>query len=280
MLIRRLAPLPRTLTSSLRIAFDHWLRRLAFGWRYGTFAARVTAAAAVLSLAVLVAASWQAAHAYRQAAILSSRLATLQSHRTEAVAAMQAAEPPDAILTLPSAPEVAQVMQTMQQAADKEGAQVVSLQAEDHATTTAALGHLDLTVAIKAPYPATMIVIQQVLDRYPGATLRQIQISHAELQPLVPRAGAAPPIDGAPAQAPANVSESHVTFAFWRRPLNVESAPPAVPGLQLSGAPVSPMTLSAAAPSDSARQTTPAASIARQGAVALPPLARAASSPK
>lgn len=171
-------------------------------------------------------------------------------------------------------------MQTLQQASDKEGAQVMSLQAEDHAPTASALGHLDLTVAINAPYPATLVVIQQVLHRYPGATLRQIQISHVESPTAVAQVVAAPPMDRASGQAPLSVSEAQVTFGFWRRPLNVESASVPAPETQMLEAPFGGTAASAIAPANTAARTAAVASTSESGTTALPPIGRAASKPK
>jgi len=250
-----------------------------FGWHYGALPARVTACAAIVALLVLAAASWQSVRADRQAGRLSARLAKIQSARAAFNAATQAAEPPDVIQALPAAPGVAQVMQTLQQAADKEGAQVMSLQAEDHAPTATALGHLDLVLSIKAPYPAILVVIQQVLDRYPSATLRQIQVAHMVSPMLAVPVPTAPMISASAPQA-MSVSEAHVTLAFWRRPLNVESAPPPAPYLQTSGGALGGTTASAIAPSDAAARTASATWTSARGATALPPLAGASSGPK
>ena len=242
-------------------------------------AARITACAFIVALFALAVASWQTVRADRQADRLSASLAKLQSARAAFNAATQAAEPPDVIQALPTAPGVAQVMQTLQQAADKEGAQVMSLQAEDHAPTATALGHLDLVLSIKAPYPSILAVIQQVVDRYPGATLRQIQVAHRVSPMLAVPVPTAPMIGASAAQA-MSVSEAHVTLAFWRRPLNVESAPPPAPYLQTSAAAVSGPTASAIVPSDAAARAASATLTSARGATALPPLAGAPSGPK
>jgi hypothetical protein len=234
------------LTSSLQLTPQRWLRRLEYGWHYGALPARLSVGAAIFALLVLAWAAWQGIRADRQADHLSARLAQIQSARAASAAATQAAEPPDVVQALPAAPGVAQVMQTLQQAADKEGARVLSLQADDHPPTATALGHLDLVLSIKADYPSILVVIQQVLDRYPGATLRQIQVAHVvSTTPAV--AIAASPMPGASAPQATSESEAHVTLAFWRRPLDVESASLAWPPLPATGGAASATTASAPA---------------------------------
>jgi hypothetical protein len=260
---------------------------LAFGWHYGALAARLTVSAAIVALLVLALASWQGVRADRQADHLSARLAKLQSARAASTVAIQAAELPDVIQGLPAAPGVAQVMQTLQQAADKEGAHVMSLQADDRAPTRTALGHLDLVLSIKAPYAAILVVIQQVLDRYPGATLRQIQVARVvSSTPAVPVAVMMPmAMPGASAPQATTESEAHVTLAFWRRPLDVEAASPPAPYPQASSAASSATAASAiaAVASGAAARTAWASatstSTSTAGATPLPPPA-GASGPK
>lgn len=231
---------------------------------------------------MLAAGLWLGVRTDRQADHLSARLAKLQSSRAASTAATQAAEPPDVIQALPSAPGVAQVMQTLQQAADKEGAHVMSLQADDHPPTATALGHLDLVLSIKAPYPSILVVIQQVLDRYPGATLRQIHVARVvSSTPAVPIA-AMMAMPGASAPQATTESEAHVTLAFWRRPLAVESASPLAPYPQPSSEEASATTASAiatAASGAAARTASVSAILASTpGAAPLPPRAGASGS--
>jgi hypothetical protein len=223
--------------------------------------------AAIVALLVLATAAWQSVRADRQANRLSSRLAELQTARAASAVAIQAAEPPDVIQGLTPAPGVAQVMQTLQQAADKEGARVLSLQADDHPPTATALGHLDLVLSIKAAYPSILVVIQQVLDRYPGATLRQIQVARvASSTPSVPVA--ATPMPSASASPSTSESEAHVTLAFWRRPLGVESASPLASDLAASAKAAVALTAASAGAS-----RTPLATAT--GVTPLPPSAGA-----
>lgn len=173
-------------------------------------------------LLILAMSAWQDLRHQHRIEELSVRVARLQSVLASKSAAVQAAQPPDLVQTLPDAPAVAQVMQTLQQAADKEGARVESLQADDHPATDTVLGHLDLVLAIKASYPSFLVVLQQVLDRYPGATLKQI-----DLAPLVPAPAGPPmatPIGGPTASTSAMQTEARVLLSFWRRPAGVAHA--------------------------------------------------------
>ena len=264
---------------SLHIASDRWLGRLALGWHYGALPARLTLGATILSLFVLTAASWQSVRAHRQSELLSAHRATLQSARAASAAAIQAAEPPDVIQALPSAPGVAQVMQTLQQAADKEGAQVTSLLVEDHAPTASALGHIDLILSIKAPYPSILVLIQQVLDRYPGATLRQIQIAH-RVSPMPSGAVPTAPMMGASEPQAMSMSDAQATLAFWRRPLNVAPAPLSGQTPQTSGGAASATTASAIVPSGAAVRTASATLTLMAGATPIQSFARASAVPK
>jgi hypothetical protein len=187
--------------------------------------AHVVSAGVVTLLLVLSLALWQGMRLHSQIDGLSLRAAKLQSALDAKSVAIQTAQPPDVVQSLPDAPSVAQIMQTLQLAADKESAQVMSLQAEDHAPTPTALGHLDLVVSIKAPYPSIVVVIQQVLDRYPGATLRQLNLAHTVAPALTMPVVAAPP-NGPTALRSMTESEAHVTLAFWRRPLGVQVVRP------------------------------------------------------
>lgn len=198
-------------------------RRLAFAWRRGELAARLFVAGLAVSVLVVAASAWQARRLQHRVEALDRHVARLQSALASRSAAIRTAEPPDVVQALPDAPAVAQVMQTLQWAADKEGARVESLQADDHPATDTALGHLDLVLSIKAPYPSIIVVLQQVLDRYPGATLRQIELAHvAPTTTLLPMA---PAPTGAPTALPSTTpSEARVLLSFWRRPAGVVHA--------------------------------------------------------
>jgi hypothetical protein len=121
---------------------------------------------------------------------------------------------PDFPIALPSAPEVADVMRTLQLVSANEHAIVTSLQADKHPATPTALGHLDLVVAIKAPYPIMTMMLREVLDRYPGATIHQLSIRgpSSEASPASPTPAFV--VDGHDASA---YSEARVTFNFWDR---------------------------------------------------------------
>ncbi len=259
----------------MNLALPRWSRQVTFAWLYGNLAPRVIAASTAALLLVLAVSAWQGLRAWRQSERLATRVAKLEATRDASVAAVQAAEPPDFVQTLRDAPSVAQVMQTMQQAADKEGAHVISLQADDHAPTATALGHLDLLVSIKAPYPSIVIVIQQVLDRYPGATLRQLSIAHTVATALPGTS----PVPGPTTLAPMSESEAHVTFAFWRRPSGVDMLPTdqAQQAIAEAAASSAPQAASAAVSSVAASApSSPEAS--RTGTVVLPPAAPSAPS--
>jgi hypothetical protein len=169
----------------------------------------------------MVLALWQGMRLHSQIDGLSTRAAKRESALDAKSAAIQTAHPPDFVQSLPDAPSVAQIMQTLQHAADQEGARVMSLQAEDHAPTPTSLGRLDLVISVKAPYPSIIIVIQQVLDRYPGATLRQLNLARTVVPAsTMPVANA--PSSGSTALPAMTESEAHVTLSFWRRPLGVQ----------------------------------------------------------
>lgn len=272
------------MTSSLQLTSDRLLRKSTFGWRYGSLPARLVTSAAIVAALALAAASWQAVRDDKQADRVSARLTALQSARAASAAAIRAAEPPDVVQTLPFAPSAAQIVQTLQREADKESAQVMSLQAEEHPATATALGHLDLTLAVKAPYPAIVTVIQQVLDRYPGATLRQILVT-----PVVSAAAAATPVmavpaaTGASAAQPMTPSEAHLTLAFWRRPLGVEAVGPVVAEQQATPGAVSAGASAPVAAVPAASAGGPVASMAvalPRGVTALAPINAASSAPR
>ncbi len=243
--------------------------------------ARLVTSAAIVAALALAAASWQAVRDDKQADRVSARLTALQSARAASAAAIRAAEPPDVVQTLPFAPSVAQIVQTLQREADKESAQVMSLQAEEHPPTATTLGHLDLTLAIKAPYPSIVTVIQQVLDRYPGATLRQILVTPVVSAGPTP-VMAVPVAAGASAAQSMTPSEAHLTLAFWRRPLGVEAVGPAV-AEHANAVAVSAGASTAVATVPAASAGRPVASMAvalPRGVTALAPINAASSAPR
>lgn len=200
-------------------------RKVALAWRQGELPRHVAIAGAVVLLLILASSTWQGLRLQHRIDGLTDRVARLQSALAAKSAAVRATEPPDVVQTLPDAPAAAQIMQTLQQAADKEGVRVQSLQADDHPPTDTALGHLDLTLSINAPYPSILVVLQQVLDRYPGATLKQIDLAHAvPLTPVVPIVTVPAP-NGSPATATSPTpSEARVLLSFWRRPTGISQA--------------------------------------------------------
>lgn len=272
----------RALTSSLQLSPTSVLRKVTFDWRHGALLTRsLTSASAVAAFAFAVA-SWQAVCEERQFNRQAARLTAVQAVRAVSTAAILERRSPDVIQTLPVAPGVAQIVQTFQQAADKEGAHVLSLQAEDHLATTTALGHLDLALSVKAPYPSILIVIQQVLDRYPDATLRQILFTSAMPPTLAATNTAVPIATGFSGAQPAAESEAHLTLAFWRRPLGVDPEVQTVVEKPASRtAPDGMNTAASATPAASAgSSTSPLASTSLRGATALPPIIGASSKPR
>jgi hypothetical protein len=214
-------------TSALQIKGSDAARRVAFAWRHGNLAAIAVGAGVLAALLVIAVSAWMGLRLQHRIDGLEVRATRLQTALASRSAAVQAAQPPDVVQTLPGAPAVAQVMQTLLQAADKEGARVESLQADDRPATDTALGHLDLTLSIKAPYPSIIVVLQQVLDRYPGATLKQIDL--AQVGPGAVPATLALPLGGQAASAPTVPSEARVLLSFWRRPRGVVQASVAAP---------------------------------------------------
>jgi hypothetical protein len=196
------------------------VRRIALAWRQGALVARFVCIGVIALLVILAASAWQGRRLQHRIDGLNTSAVRLRAALAAKSAVAQAAQSPDVVQTLPDAPAVAQVMQTLQQAADKEGARVESLQADDHPATDTALGHLDLTLSIKAPYPSTLVVLQQVLDRYPGATLKQFDM--AQTVPAAAAMPMAPAVNGgAMAPAATTPSEARVLLSFWRRPQGV-----------------------------------------------------------
>lgn len=244
-------------------------RTIAYGWRHGELAARAYGGAVGVLLLVLTVGLWHSRPLHGQIPGLEARAAKLQTELETRSAAIQAAQPPDFVRALPDAPSVAQVMQTLQQAADKEGARVESLQADDHPPTDSALGHLDLVVSIKATYPAILVVLQQTLDRYPGATVRQLSLVHSvaptAMMPMAPA-----PMGGATSLPPASQSEARVLLSFWRRPVGVARATEALAVAAAASASSAPLLAASAL-------SVPASAVAGLGAAATAPAAGPAS---
>jgi hypothetical protein len=244
-----------------RIPVPRSFRSLSFAWRHGTLGRRVAATAAAASVIALLAGLALAWQAHRQAEVLGARVARGEALRAASLASAREAEPPDAITTLPPAPTVAAIMQTMQRTADAVNARVVSLQAEQHAPTALELGRLDLVVSIKAPYPAILTVLREVLDRYPGATLRQLSLAHAPATATATAPGMALPVAAMPgASGPVVESEARATLAFWSRPLGVAGAPLPDAGSR-TGVPA-PVSIVAAASGSGAGAPASAAGVA------------------
>lgn len=201
------------MTISLPTRSSNSARRAIHDWRYGKLVAWIARVATVTLLVILGFSLWQGFRLRTQLDRLESRVSRLQPDIDRKASTSQVVLPADSVSMLPDAPSVAQILHTLQQAADKEGARVDSLQASDHPPTDSSLGHLDLVVSIKAPYPAVLAVLQQLLDRYPGATIRQFDLSHA--------ATSNAPLGGAMASPPSSETRAQVLLAVWRRPSGV-----------------------------------------------------------
>lgn len=210
------------MTHSFQIRKFHAIRRIEHAWRYGDLIARSVWIAAIVLLLTLTISIWQGRRLQATIEHLQARTAKLQSDFAAKSSLIPATESADFAQMLPDAPSAAQIMQTLQQAAAKEGASVASLQADDHLPTRTMLGHLDLAISIKASYPAILVVLQQTLDRYPGATVRQFNLAH-----IVAPTGVAPmapfPQPGATALQAVSEADAHLLLSFWRRPLGVAS---------------------------------------------------------
>jgi hypothetical protein len=139
----------------------------------------------------------------------------------------------DFVSQLRDIPLAALVMQTMQFAAVQEGGRVQSLQVEDRPGTDAELARRDMTMLIDVPYPSVLIILREVLHRYPGATLRKLELA----PPIGSGAGmgSSPttvqsPANGAPVPSSATRGEARVVLSFWSRPIGLAvSSETAVP---------------------------------------------------
>src|SRR5262249_47046531 len=131
-----------------------WYRRGAYAWRHGRLPSYAAAAAGALLVLVFGVSAVQAWRSRAATERLSARSAALEARGAASAAARAPREPADFVPPLRAPPTVADVMQTMQRAADAENARVVSLQAEEPPATADALGRLDLLLSIKGAYPS------------------------------------------------------------------------------------------------------------------------------
>jgi len=208
------------MTAMSSVFVSRRLRRLALAWQRGPLAwsAAVTGAAV---LALLVAAgAIEARREGRFAAHLDAVVARELQLRDVQVEQRLATEPPDFVRRLPDVPATAHVLRTLQRAAGAHGVRMDSLQTEEQPAADSALRRLDVSVTLHAGYPAVIAVLREVLERYPGATLRRLDIVRASQ--LAPALSMAPvPAGGG---AAAIEAEAHATFGFWSRPLGVVRA--------------------------------------------------------
>jgi hypothetical protein len=230
-------------------------RQATFAWHRGPLARATAAGIAVALVVVGGVAAFDLRHALLKERALAARLDRAQ--RDAAIVPVSHEPPPDIVQRLPAAPSVDQLMNVLQRLAAEQGVRVESLQSDDHPATPSELGRLGVAVTLRAPYPATVHVLQALLDRYPGATLRRLEMARVQAAGAAPAIGAmgVPPMPGA--SAPAVEVEAHVTLDFWSRAVGVVP----VPSTQED----SPSAASAApgAPAASLASTASAASVAR-----------------
>jgi len=202
---------------------NNLVRRIEHVWRYGDLAVRTVQIATFVLVAVMAIAIWQLVRLRADADGLHAGIAKSQAGLASRTSTVFTAESPDFVPALPDAPTAVQVMQTLQQAAGKEGGSVVSLEAEDHPPTESTLGRLDLVISIKATYPAILIVLREALDRYPGATVRQFTLARTSTS--AGSTSSSPGIrPGTASSQPDTDAEAHVVLSLWRRPLGVSHA--------------------------------------------------------
>jgi hypothetical protein len=194
------------------------VRHARLNWYAGCWQARVFVISTVALTFALLVALWAIHARVVSSHVLDARVASLRQMLATAEARRIEQTPPDFAASLPPAPEAAEVMRTLQLASAKERAVVTSLQADKHDATPTSLGHLDLVVSIKAPYPTIVMMFREVLDRYPGATIRQFSI-HGPT--IAQTAGTGSPSVSTDGNGPGGDSEARVTLVFWDRPAMV-----------------------------------------------------------
>jgi hypothetical protein len=159
----------------------------------------------------------------QQTGVLKKQLAALHVGKKSAVFGIAGQRQKNFVQIMAAPPMVADVMQTLQRVAGKENAIVESLQSEMHPPTAATLARLDLVLSIKASYQSILILVQQVLDRYPGATLCRLSLTHPlTVTSTIPSTMRAVGDVVTSAQFIAEArTEATVTLSFWSRPLGV-----------------------------------------------------------
>jgi len=135
--------------------------------------------------------------------------------------------PIDFVRKFRPAPSMAEVMRSLQRSADDHDVRVARIQSDPHERTASELGQAGVALTLDGTYPAIVSVLRELLDQYPAATLRKIDIERA---PPVAQSAAAlattPPIAASTAAAAGQTqAEAHVTLSFWSQPLDI-AAPP------------------------------------------------------
>jgi len=107
--------------------------------------------------------------------------------------------------SLGASSHTAQVLQELQRASSAAGVLLASVQAQEHAASAEQLGHLELAVMLRGPYPGTKQVLKQVLERFPNITLQRLRMRRS--------------------QSPVDV-ETGVTLSVWSAPMPASAEPP------------------------------------------------------
>ncbi|HEX7687726.1 MAG TPA: GspMb/PilO family protein, partial [Burkholderiaceae bacterium] len=237
---------------------SRFARQATFAWRHGSLLRAVVAGASVALIVVAGIAAFQLRNTLLKKQILAARLDRAQ--RDASMVTTSHEPPPDIVQRLPAAPSVDQLMNVLQRVAAEQGVRVESLQSDDHLATPTELGRLGIAVTLRAPYPAIVHVLQALLDRYPGATLRRLELARAQAAAATAPMGAMnamgaagmPPMPGA--SVPAVEVEAHVTLDMWSRAVGVvpvpsaqEESPPAAVASEASAAPAARTTAGASA---------------------------------
>jgi hypothetical protein len=198
-------------------------RQATFAWHQGPLARAVAIGVSAALVAAAGVAALQLRHTLLKEQVLASRLA--RAERDASVAPSPYEPPPDVVQRLPAAPSVDQLMFVLQRLAGEQGVRVASLQSDDHPATPTELGRLGVAVTLRAPYPAIVRVLQGLLDRYPGATLRRLELARVQAAATAPAVGAmgVPPMPSA--SAPAVEVEAHLTLDVWSRAVGVVPVP-------------------------------------------------------
>ncbi|MGN6527135.1 MAG: GspMb/PilO family protein [Burkholderiaceae bacterium] len=202
------------------------VRQAAFAWRHGFLPQVVAVGVSAALVAAAGLAAFQLRHGLLKEQALTARLDRAQ--RDAGITTVPREALPDLVQRLPAAPSVDQFMNVLQHLASDQGVRVASLQSDDHPATPTELGRVGVALTLQAPYPAVVRVLQGLLDRYPGASLRRLELARVQGAgvPTGTMGGAGlAPMPGA--SAPAAEVEVHVTLDVWSRAVGVVPVPSA-----------------------------------------------------